>query len=187
MEIERLTIPDVIIIKIIKHEDDRGFFSETYNQKALSEVGVNINFNQDNHAFSFFKGTVRGLHFQIPPFQQDKLVRVVAGAIFDVAVDLRVGSPTYGQHVSAVIDTYKWNQILVPAGFAHGLCTLEPNTEVIYKVNNHYSPDHDRGIIRDDTSIGIRWPVSKEEAILSTKDLNLPKFSDLPSYFKYIE
>ena len=112
MEIERLTIPDVIIIKIIKHEDDRGFFSETYNQKALSEVGVNINFNQDNHAFSFFKGTVRGLHFQIPPFQQDKLVRVVAGAIFDVAVDLRVGSPTYGQHVSAVIDTYKLQNLL---------------------------------------------------------------------------
>ena len=187
MEIERLAIPEVIVIKIIKHEDDRGFFSETYNQKDLSEAGININFNQDNHAFSVLKGTVRGLHFQIPPFQQDKLVRVVAGAIFDVAVDLRVGSATYGQYVSAVIDTHNWNQILVPAGFAHGLCTLEPNTEVIYKVSNYYSPDHDKGIVWDDESIGIKWPVAKEKALLSSKDLNLPKFSDLPSYFKYIE
>ena len=136
---ESLAIPDVKIIRPKKHGDHRGFFSETYSQKDFAESGISITFVQDNHSLSADQGTVRGLHFQPPPYAQDKLIRVTRGAIFDVAVDLRVGSPTYGKHVSAIISADDWNQILVPIGFAHGLVTLEPNTEVLYKVSNFYA------------------------------------------------
>jgi|TARA_B110000263_G_scaffold239522_1_gene241821 dTDP-4-dehydrorhamnose 3,5-epimerase len=183
MEIERLTIPEVILFYPKKHEDARGYFSETYNKENLSDVDVNLDFKQDNHAFSYAKGTIRGLHFQIPPFDQDKLIRVVSGAIYDVAVDIRSNSPTFGHYVSAIIDSKKWNQILVPSGFAHGLCTLEPNTEVIYKVNNYYSHQHDKGILWNDPEIDIDWPVPDSGAVLSEKDLKLPLLSDLPKYF----
>ena len=183
MEIERLTIPEVILFYPEKHQDKRGYFSETYNKKSLIDLGVNIDFKQDNHALSYSKGTIRGLHFQIPPFDQDKLIRVIAGAIYDVAVDIRFNSPTFGQYVSAIIDSKKCNQILVPSGFAHGLCTLDPNTEVIYKVNNYYSQQHDKGIVWDDSAIGINWPVADADVVVSEKDLKLPLLSDLPSYF----
>ncbi|WP_142848195.1 dTDP-4-dehydrorhamnose 3,5-epimerase [Telmatospirillum sp. J64-1] len=185
MTVKSLAIPDIKVFWPKKHGDARGFFSETYSQRDLREAGIDITFVQDNHAFSAEKGTVRGLHFQTPPFAQDKLVRVVRGAILDVAVDLRVGSPTYGKHVSAVISAEEWNQILVPIGFAHGLVTLEPNTEVLYKVSNYYSPEHDKGLLWNDPAIGIDWPVSESEALLSEKDKRQPRLADLPAYFHY--
>lgn len=181
--VETLAIPDVKIIRPKKHGDARGFFSETFSQRALSAAGLDLNFVQDNHAFSAAKGTVRGLHFQTPPFSQDKLIRVTRGSIFDVAVDLRRGSPTYGHHVSAVISAEAWNQILIPTGFAHGLLTLEPDTEVLYKVTNYYSPAHDLGLLWSDPALGIAWPVAEADAILSAKDKVQPRFADLPAYF----
>jgi dTDP-4-dehydrorhamnose 3,5-epimerase len=183
--VDSLAIPEVKIIRAKKHGDARGFFSETFSQRDLQDAGIDIAFVQDNHSFSAEKGTVRGLHFQTPPFAQDKLVRVVRGAIFDVAVDLRFGSPTYGQHVSAVISAEEWNQILVPVGFAHGLVTLEPNTEVLYKVSNYYSPEHDKGILWNDPALECEWPVDEAEALLSDKDKRQPRLADLPGNFHY--
>ncbi|WP_353862001.1 dTDP-4-dehydrorhamnose 3,5-epimerase [Azospirillum formosense] len=180
-----LEIPEVKIIKPKKHGDHRGFFSETYSKRAFEEAGITIDFVQDNHSFSAEQGTVRGLHFQTPPFAQDKLIRVARGAILDVAVDLRVGSPTYGKHVSAVISAAEWNQILVPVGFAHGLVTLEPDTEVLYKVSQIYAPDHDKGLLWNDPALDIRWPVPEADAILSAKDRVQPRLADLPASFFY--
>jgi dTDP-4-dehydrorhamnose 3,5-epimerase len=185
VEVNSLAIPAVKVIRPKKYSDARGFFSETFSQRDLQDAGIDIAFVQDNHTFSAEKGTVRGLHFQTPPFAQDKLVRVVRGAIFDVAVDLRVGSPTYGQHVSAIISAEEWNQILVPVGFAHGLVTLEPNTEIFYKVSNYYSPDHDKGILWNDPALEFEWPVDEAEAVLSDKDKRHPKLADLPDNFFY--
>ena len=140
MEISPLDIRDVKILRPKKHGDARGFFSETWNRAALEAAGIDIDFVQDNQSLSAARGTVRGLHFQTPPHAQTKLLRVIRGAVFDVAVDLRRGSPDYGRHASAVISAEAWNQILVPVGFAHGFMTLEPDTEVIYKVSGIYSP-----------------------------------------------
>ena len=168
-----------------KHGDRRGFFSETYNRKALAALGVDINFVQDNHSLSVEKGTVRGLHFQTPPFAQDKLVRVVRGSVFDVAVDLRQGSPTYGRHASAVLSAEAWNQVLVPVGFAHGFMTLEPDTEVIYKVSDYYAPAHDNGLLWNDPALGIDWPLAENDALLSEKDRKLPGLAELVSPFNY--
>ena len=183
MRVEALNIPAVKILAPGKHGDDRGFFSETYNKKALAAAGVRLEFVQDNHSFSAAKGTVRGLHFQTPPFAQDKLVRVVRGAVFDVAVDLRRDSPTYGRHVSATLSATAWNQILVPIGFAHGLMTLEPDTEVIYKVSDYYAPEHDHGLLWNDPALGIEWPLAEHEAILSDKDRAQPRFADFATPF----
>jgi dTDP-4-dehydrorhamnose 3,5-epimerase len=185
VEVNSLAIPAVKVIRPKKYSDARGFFSETFSQRDLQDAGIDIAFVQDNHTFSAEEGTVRGLHFQTPPFAQDKLVRVVRGAIFDVAVDMRVGSPTYGQHVSAIISAEEWNQILVPVGFAHGLVTLEPNTEIFYKVSNYYSPDHDKGILWNDPALEFEWPVDEAEAVLSDKDKRHPKLADLPDNFFY--
>ena len=185
MDIERLAIPEIAILKPARFGDARGFFSETYNKQHLAEAGFHLDFVQDNHAWSAQKGTVRGLHFQTPPFAQDKLVRVVRGAILDVVVDVRRGSPTYGRHVAAEISAGAWNQILVPVGFAHGLCTLMPDTEVIYKVTDYYSPAHDKGVLWNDPALGIDWPVAAGEAILSDKDLRLPPLAELPEHFTY--
>jgi dTDP-4-dehydrorhamnose 3,5-epimerase len=163
--------------------DHRGFFSETYNKKAYVALGINLDFIQDNHSLSVERGVIRGLHFQVAPFAQDKLVRVVHGSVFDVAVDLRRGSPTFGQHVSVILSQNEWNQILVPKGFAHGICTLEPNTEVIYKVTSYYAPEHDRGLLWSDPALGITWPISPDEAILSDKDKRQPRLSELKETF----
>ena len=156
MEVVGTAIPEVKVITPKKFGDQRGFFSETYNRRDWVEAGINLTFVQDNHSYSAEQGTVRGLHYQIPPMAQDKLVRVAHGAIFDVAVDLRKGSPTFGQHVSEVISAENWKQVLVPIGFAHGYVTLEPDTEVLYKTTDFYSPEHDRGIIWCDQDIGQR-------------------------------
>jgi dTDP-4-dehydrorhamnose 3,5-epimerase len=181
--IEATDIPDVLLIAPPKYGDDRGFFSETFRGAWFEEAGTSLDFVQDNHSLSADTGTVRGLHFQIPPHAQDKLVRVVRGAVLDVAVDIRVGSPTFGQHVAEVLSAENWRQLLVPKGFAHGFCTLEPDTEVLYKVTAYYAPDHDKGLLWDDPALGIDWPVDGDRAVLSDKDRLHPPLADLPAYF----
>ncbi len=183
MEIEPLAIPDVKLIRPKRFGDARGFFSEVYSRPALAKAGIAMEFVQDNHSRSARKGTIRGLHFQTAPFGQDKLVRVTRGSILDVAVDMRRASPTYGRHVSAVISAENWTQILVPIGFAHGFCTLEPDTEVLYKVTNIYAPANDGGVIWNDPDIGIDWPLDGAEPVLSDKDAKLPRLRDLPALF----
>ncbi len=183
MKVFASKMSDVKIIKPQKHGDHRGFFSETYNKNALAAEGVQLDFVQDNHSLSVEKGVIRGLHYQIPPFAQDKLVRVIRGAIFDVAVDLRKGSPTFGKHISVILSAEEWNQILVPKGFAHGFCTLEPNTEVIYKVTDYYSPKDERGVLWNDPDLRIQWPVSSSTSILSDKDEGWPRFSEVRDFF----
>lgn len=185
MNISPLAIPEVKVFRPSKHGDRRGFFSETYNKQTLSEAGIALDFVQDNHSFSADPGTIRGLHFQTPPFAQDKLVRVVRGRILDIAVDLRHGSPTFGRHVTAEISAHEWNQILVPVGFAHGVVTLEPDTELIYKVTNYYSAAHDKGVRWDDPALEIQWPVTEAQAILSDKDRKQPLLRELQAYFTY--
>ncbi len=138
---------------------------------------------QDNDSLSVEKGTIRGLHFQVPPFAQDKLVRVIRGAILDVAVHLRRSSPTRGEHVAVEISAENWNQILVPMGFAHGFCTLKPNTLVVYKVTNYYSLDHDRGLLWNDPALGIKWPVPTDEVVISERDTKWPPLAELPHFF----
>ncbi|KAB2788089.1 dTDP-4-dehydrorhamnose 3,5-epimerase [Brucella anthropi] len=178
MQIRPLGLDGVIEISPRKFGDDRGFFSETYNAKSFAEAGIDLTFVQDNHSYSAAKGVVRGLHYQLPPFAQDKLVRVIRGAILDVAVDIRKCSPTFGKWVALEVSAEKWNQILVPKGFAHGFVTLVENTEVIYKVTNYYSPEHDRSIRFDDPVIGIDWPLPASGVQLSDKDQKAPLFAD---------
>ena len=184
MQVEPLTITDVLLITPVKHGDRRGFFSEVYNAAALrSEAGLDETFVQDNHSLSRGKGVVRGLHFQIPPMAQGKLVRVTRGAILDVAVDLRPGSPTYARHVAVELSAENWSQLWVPVGFAHGFCTLTEDTEVIYKVTVGYSPTHDKGLYWNDPALDITWPVDEVEAELSEKDQTQPLLAELPTYF----
>lgn len=180
MKIESLAIPAVKLITPAKFGDERGFFSETWKEKALHDAGIDAHFVQDNHAFSAATNTVRGLHFQLEPMAQDKLVRVTRGAILDVAVDIRRGSPTFGQHATAVLSAANWAQLWVPKGFAHGDRTLEPDTEVIYKVTAYYAPAQDRGIQWDDPALGIKWPVARGSAQLSAKDTMQPTFANAP-------
>ena len=179
MQVESTAIADVKTIVPRIFRDDRGFFSETWNAGLLAKSGIDASFVQDNHAMSRDKGVLRGLHFQLAPSAQDKLVRVARGSILDVAVDIRRSSPTYGQHVAVVLSAANWMQLWVPKGFAHGYCTLEPDTEVIYKVTAPYAPEHDRGIAFDDPALGIRWPVTRDEAILSDKDKKQPRLADI--------
>jgi len=183
IEVVAIEISDLKLIVPRIQRDHRGYFSETYSKAGFSALGVNLEFVQDNHSLSVERGVVRGLHFQIPPFAQDKLIRVIRGSIFDVAVDLRRESATYGKHVARVISATNWNQFLVPIGFAHGFCTLEANTEVIYKVTNYYAQEHDRGLMWNDPDLKIAWPIAEGEAILSDKDRKQPRFRDLPHYF----
>ena len=178
MEVIALDIPDVKLIVPPKFGDERGFFSETYNQQRFSDHGIDMTFVQDNHSLSADVGVLRGLHFQKPPFAQDKLVRVLKGKILDVAVDLRKNSPTFGQHVTAELSAENWTQILVPIGFAHGFVTLEPNTEVTYKVSAPYAPDHEDGIMWNDPDLGIDWPIEESQVQLSAKDKLLPAFKN---------
>jgi dTDP-4-dehydrorhamnose 3,5-epimerase len=180
----RLAIPDVILLEPARHRDHRGFFSETYSKRALSDAGIGVDFVQDNHSLSRERGVVRGLHFQTAPTPQDKLVRVPRGAVFDVAVDLRHGSPTFGKWVGAILSGENWHQLFVPKGFAHGFCTLEPDSELLYKVSDYYAPECDRGVAWDDPDIGIDWPIKPEEAVLSEKDAKQPRLKALPAYFK---
>ena len=183
MQLTETDIPAIRIFTPTKHGDHRGFFSETYSRKGLENLGIAVDFVQDNQSLSAEKGVVRGLHYQLPPTAQDKLVRVIRGAILDVAVDIRRGSPTFGKHVSAVISAENWRQIFVPAGFAHGFVTLEPNTEVIYKVSNYYSPKDERGILWSDPALGIDWGVDPAAAVLSEKDRKYPVLANATDLF----
>lgn len=183
MEVRELSIPEVKVLVPERFADDRGSLAEVYNRRTLADAGIDIVFVQDNHSSSRRRGTVRGLHFQAPPRAQDKLVRVVRGSVFDVAVDLRRGSPTYGRHVSAVLSAGAWSQLLVPAGFAHGFMTLEPDTEVVYKVSDHYAPDRDRGLLWNDPALGIRWPIPERYAVLSDRDRRQPRLAELVTPF----
>jgi dTDP-4-dehydrorhamnose 3,5-epimerase len=178
VEVRPLGLDGVVEILPRKFGDERGFFSETYNAQDLAACGIDLTFVQDNHSFSAAAGVLRGLHYQLAPKAQDKLVRVVQGRIFDVAVDIRKGSPTFAKWVGLELSAEKWNQILVPAGFAHGFVTLEPDTEVVYKVTDYYSPTHDRSISFDDPGIGIEWPVGKGQLQLSEKDRAAPLLAD---------
>jgi len=181
--LQRTEIPDVVLITPRRFGDQRGWFSETYSTRTFPEALGEITFVQDNQAFSASRGTLRGLHFQRPPEPQAKLVRVVRGSIFDVAVDLRVGSPTYGRWVGKTLTAGGGEQVFVPRGFAHGYCTLEPDTEVAYKVDGFYSPSCDAGLAWDDPTLAIEWPLTPGEAILSDKDKVLPAFADFVSPF----
>lgn len=174
IEVRPLGLDGVLEIIPRKFADERGFFSETFNAQHFAAAGINETFVQDNHSLSSAKGVLRGLHYQLEPFVQVKLVRVVKGAVLDVAVDIRKSSPTFLKWVSVELSAEKWNQILVPAGFAHGFVTLTENTEVIYKVTDFYSAAHDRSIRFDDPAIGIQWPFRPSELQLSQKDRAAP-------------
>ena len=185
MHVRQLALPEVLEIVPSKHGDDRGFFSETYNAQRFADAGVNVSWVQDNHSLSVAAGVLRGLHFQIPPFAQHKLVRVVRGAIFDVAVDIRRGSPRFGQWCGLQVSADSWNQIFIPTGFAHGFMTLEPNTEVIYKVSELYSPVYDRSIHYADPDIGVAWPLDGRGVTLSAKDQKAPLLRDIDTVFEF--
>src|ERR1700674_3237754 len=167
MQIEETAIPAVKIVTPKKHGDDRGFFSEVYNKSAWDRLGLHFTFVQDNDSVSATIGTLRGLHFQLPPFAQDKLVRVGRGRILDVAVDIRRSRPSFGRYVAVELSAQNWRQLLVPIGFAHGFVTLEPDTEVLYKTTANYSPDHDRGLAWADPDVGVKWPLPASGPLLS--------------------
>lgn len=174
-----LDIDGLIEIRPARHGDERGFFSEVWREDWLAQAGIGARFVQDNHSYSQSAGVLRGLHFQLEPAAQDKLVRVTRGSIFDVAVDIRRGSPTFGRWVGITLSAKQWNQLFVPGGFAHGFVTLEPDCEVLYKVSAPYSPELERTIRFDDPHIGITWPVNGAALTLSAKDRSAPLLADL--------
>jgi dTDP-4-dehydrorhamnose 3,5-epimerase len=183
MRIERASIPDVLIIRPQKHGDRRGFFSETFKISALRDAGVINDWVQENHSYSAARGVLRGLHFQRSPKAQAKLLRVIRGAVFDVVVDIRRASPTYGQHVSVELSAENWTQIYVPVGFAHGYCTLTDDVEVLYKVSAEYGPAEEGGVLWSDPDLAIAWPIREADAVLSARDREWPKFRDFISPF----
>ncbi len=185
MQVLATALADVKILVPRRVGDGRGFFSEVWNARDCSAVGISAAFVQDNHVRSGVRGTLRGLHYQIPPAAQGKLVRVTRGAIFDVAVDIRRGSPTFGRHAGAVLSADNWQQFWVPAGFAHGYCTLEDDTEVQYKVTDYYSPLHERGIDWNDPALMIPWPVPVITATLAERDQRWPRLSAQSDLFEY--
>jgi dTDP-4-dehydrorhamnose 3,5-epimerase len=185
MDVLDQAIAPVKILKPVRFGDLRGYFSEIYSARALAAHGLRFDFMQDNVSLSAEPGTVRGLHFQTAPSEQTKLVSVLKGAVYDVAVDIRTGSPTFGQHVAARLSAENGRQMLVPRGFAHGFCTLEPDTLVLYKVDNHYDKERDFGLRWNDPVLKINWPISSEKAKLSAKDREQPSLAELPRYFEY--
>ncbi len=183
IDIQPTELDGVLVITPARFGDDRGFFSETYNERRFTEAGINLRFVQDNHSRSAKKGTVRGLHFQAPPFAQAKLVRVTAGSIIDIAVDARPASPDYGKHVSVELSAQNGAQLFIPEGFLHGFVTLEPETHVVYKVNNYYDRDCDGAVRWNDPDLAIDWGVNAGEAVLSEKDALAPSWRDFKSPF----
>lgn len=181
MNFQSTEIDGLILITPKVFKDPRGFFLESYSDRTFRNAGITTVFVQDNHSRSEPVGVLRGLHFQKPPFTQTKLIRVIQGAIYDVAVDIRKNSPTFGKWQGFELTSSNFNMLLVPQGFAHGFCTIEPGTEVQYKVDNFYSPEHDSGIIWNDPDLNIPWPV--KEPVLSAKDAVLPLFKELLSPF----
>ncbi|MFQ5425228.1 MAG: dTDP-4-dehydrorhamnose 3,5-epimerase [Phycisphaerae bacterium] len=183
MQIIESDIPDVKILIPKQFGDARGFFSETYSRKTFAEHGIDMTFVQENHSLSVEKGVLRGLHYQIHPHAQDKLVRVVRGTILDVAVDIRRDSPTFGRHVKDVLSAENWRQLLVPVGFAHGFVTLEANTEVLYKVTNFYAPDHERGLRWNDPALDIDWSIPDDQVIMKDRDRDFPRLAEAVDLF----
>lgn len=185
MKICEFEVPGVKLVVQQRFTDVRGYFTETWSERLFRREVANEAFVQDNQSVSAKKGTLRGMHFQKPPFAQGKLVRVVRGSIVDVAVDFRKGSPTYRQHVATVLDALEGAQLWVPPGFLHGFCTLEDETEVFYKVTSYYSANHDSGVLWNDPDLGINWPIDVASVILSKKDQLLPRLRELPDFFVY--
>lgn len=183
MEIRNLEIPGVVLIVPRKFTDDRGFLSETFNARQFREQVAPVEFVQENHSYSQFSDTVRGIHFQVPPHAQGKLVRAVRGAIFDVIIDLRADSAHFGRHVAAELSAKNWTQLWVPPGFGHAFCTLEPHTEVVYKLTAPYHPDSERGIAWNDPDLAIAWPFGQREPQLSDRDRQHPRLAESPVYF----
>lgn len=171
-----LVLNGASLLEPVVHGDNRGFFMESYNEDLFKQNGINYNFIQDNHSLSSEPGVLRGLHYQLNPKAQTKLIRVLTGAIYDVIVDIRKSSPTFCQWFGVILSEHNHRQLLVPKGFAHGFCTLVPNTQVLYKVDEYYSPEHDRGILWNDPALGIDWPMSN--LILSDKDQRHPLLKD---------
>lgn len=182
MDIRKLQIPGPVVIVPRKFSDARGFLSETYSEIQFCANVAPVRFVQENHSYSEHANTIRGIHFQVPPHAQGKLVRVARGAILDVAVDLRAGSPSYGRHVSVELSAANWSQIWVPEGFGHGFCTLEPHTEVIYKLSAPYHPDSERGIAWNDPDLAIAWPFGQPPH-LSDRDQKHPRLAESSAYF----
>ncbi|WP_048849291.1 dTDP-4-dehydrorhamnose 3,5-epimerase [Tanticharoenia sakaeratensis] len=185
MKVERLDIPEVILVTPSRFTDNRGFFSETYNYDSMRKAGIEPAFVQDNQSLSVAKGVVRGLHCQVAPKVQGKLVRCTRGAIWDVAVDARTGSPTYGKWVAAELSEENWSQLWVPPGFLHGFVTLTENAEVQYKCTDVYDKASERAVIWNCPEIGIKWPIAENEAVLSDKDKVAPHFSEARGWFSY--
>lgn len=185
IEVTPLSIPDLRLITPRRFGDGRGFFSETYNHRDFVDAGMSMVFVQDNHSLSDTPGTLRGLHYQAPPRAQDKLVRCGRGRIFDVAVDLRVGSPSYGHWAGVELSFDSGQMLLVPAGFAHGFVTLEPGSEIIYKCSDLYAPETEGAIRWDDPDIGIDWPLDGRAPVLSERDAAAPRLRDIASPFVY--
>ena len=183
IEVRRLELDGVVELRPPRFGDERGFFSEVWNRQRMAELGFDIDFVQDNHSFSAAKGVLRGLHFQLPPAAQDKLVRVTRGAVFDVAVDLRTASPTFGRWTGLELSAELWNQLLVPRGFAHGFLTLTEDVEVQYKVSAPYSAQLERSVRYDDPDIGIEWPEVRIPLTVSQKDRDAPRLSAVETGF----
>jgi len=180
-------LPAVRTIVPRRHQDGRGFFSEIWREDALRNAGISVRFVQENHTLSHARGTVRGLHFQIGEAAQAKLIRCTRGSVLDVAVDIRRRSPTFGRHVTVVLSAENWKQLYVPVGFAHGYCTLDPDSEVIYKVTAYYDPKSERGLAWDDPEIAIAWPVDQKTAVLTDRDREFPCLAELPPYFSFAD
>jgi dTDP-4-dehydrorhamnose 3,5-epimerase len=183
MEFRTFELEGPFEIKPRKIEDERGYFSEIFRRDSFAERAPDVEFVQDNQSLSVRTGTIRGLHFQSHPAAQGKLVRCLAGRLFDVAVDLRVDSPTYARWISLILSPEHNNQLWVPPGFGHGFCTLEPNSVISYRVTSYYSAEHDKGVAWDDPQIGIDWPAIADRETLSAKDRTQPALAELPSYF----
>lgn len=183
MDVEETEIAGLLIIRPPRFGDNRGFFSETYNKSAFFDIGVRCDFVQDNHSLSTQRGTIRGLHFQAPPRGQAKLVRCVRGSIFDVAVDIRAGSETYGRWVGVTLSAENGRQLFVPEGFAHGFSTLEPDTEIVYKCSDYYAPDTEGAICWNDPDLAIAWP-DGPDTVISDKDARAGRFADFDTPFK---
>ena len=176
----------LILIEPTRHKDERGFFAETYSQRLFKKLGIDVEFIQDNHSFSWLTGTLRGLHFQKPPYAQGKLVRCGNGTIFDVAVDIRKGSPTFGKWTGYELSAENGHQLYVPVGFAHGFLTLEPGSEIVYKCTNYYAPQAEGSIRWDDPTVGIKWPLL-EKPIINPRDAIAPLLKDFETPFRFGE
>jgi dTDP-4-dehydrorhamnose 3,5-epimerase len=185
MDIHRFEIAGPLIVRPQRFHDDRGFLSEIFREETFAAEVTPLRFVQENHVYSTHACTVRGIHFQIAPNAQGKLIRVTRGAVWDAAVDLRKGSPTFGRHVGVELSAEDWSQFWVPVGFGHGYCTLEPDTEVIYKLTAPYDASCERTIAWDDPDLNLPWPLGARPPVLSERDRHNPRFKDLPAYFQY--